>query len=275
LITFLAVLALYASFLLSALTDRWTSGMENKITIEIPARNSDGSLLEPEQIEATTRHVADRIGTVDGIAKIEVLSKDDIARLVEPWLGGSIDQVDFPLPGIVTVTLARSDTKTMQAMHAALRAVSSTARMDTHEDWLRDILRLTGGLQLGAVILVMIITATTLTSVAAAVRSRMAIHHAEVEILHIMGASDSYITRQFQRHALVLALKGALCGAVCAMVAVWVIGLIAGEAGVSILPSFRMNSGHYMMLLAVPLVIAGLSMMTARWTVLKSLAAFP
>ncbi|MBI2234772.1 MAG: permease, partial [Micavibrio aeruginosavorus] len=39
LMTFLAMLALTSSFTLSAMTQRWTSGLENRITIEIPTQN--------------------------------------------------------------------------------------------------------------------------------------------------------------------------------------------------------------------------------------------
>jgi cell division transport system permease protein len=275
LMAFLAMLALCASFLLSALTERWSSGLENKITVEIPARDINGDLMAQDKVDALTLRITETLRQIDGVESVTILDRPAIIKLVEPWLGTALNQTDIPLPGILTVSLQQSDTKTMQSIHAALRSVSQSARMDTHEDWVRDILRFTGALQFAAMVLVMVITATTLTAIAGAVKARMAIHHAEVEILHIMGASDQYITRQFQRHALLLSLKGACLGALCALTVIWIIGLIAGEMGISILPSFRFELSHYIILCLAPALISILSMLTARWTVLKSLAAFP
>src|SRR5690606_32284625 len=102
----------------------------------------------------------------------------------------------------------------LRALDMRIKAVAPDARMDTHEAWLRDLMRFTGALQFAAALLTIVIGITTATAVAGAVRARLAVHGAEVEILHLMGAADHYIARQFQRHSMVLALQGGMAGVI-------------------------------------------------------------
>jgi cell division transport system permease protein len=147
--------------------------------------------------------------------------------------------------------------------------------MDTHEEWLNDLLRFTGALNLAAIILALVIGVTMVTAVGGAVRSRLAIHRAEVELLHLMGASDRYITRQFQRHSLILALRGGFIGAVFGALFLVLIGWVAGQMGVAILPDFRLDPVQMMLLAMIPLVAGLIATVTARWTVTRVLTTFP
>lgn len=271
----LAMLALCASFTLSAMTHRWSSGLENRLTIEIPAQTTDGKLMAKETIFVLTRDVANALTGMAGIKSIHVLSNDEISALVEPWLGKDLLDDHFPVPGIIALETGDASSAMLQSIYSRARQAAPNARMDTHEEWLKDLLRFTGALQLAAILLVAVIGVTTVTAVAGAVRARMAIHHAEVEILHLMGASDQYITRQFQRHSLILALQGGLAGAACAGLMIGLIHMIAGEMGVAILPDFRLNGLQMALLLLTPLAGAAIATITARLTVMKALAAFP
>ena len=275
LMTFLAMLAVAAFFALSAMTTRWTSGLENKITIEIPAQDAAGNLQDRKAIFLLTRNVANALHEQPGIEKVHVLSEDEIETLVEPWLGQGILRDDFPLPGIISVETGDMTAQTLQHIHNRITSIAPKARIDTHEEWLKDLLRFTGALQLAAVILVLVIGVTTVTAVAGAIRSRLAIHHAEVELLHLMGASDRYITKQFQRHSLLLALRGGMFGALTGGLALIAIGWVAGEMSVAILPDFRLGPIHMLILATLPFVASLIASSTARITVLNVLAKFP
>ena len=55
-------------------------------------------------------------------------------------------------------------------------------------------------------------------------RIGLAIHHSVIEILHLLGAQDAYIARQFQVHALWLGLRGGVIGGMAAAVTVAILG---------------------------------------------------
>lgn len=275
LMTFLATMALAASFALSAMTARWSSGLENKVTVEIPAEKPDGSTYNPEQIRQQTARASQILSTHPAVSTTHALTDEEIRELVKPWLGEDLALGKVPLPGLISVELAENDPKTIRQLENELRTVNERARIDTHEEWLADLLRFTGALQFSAALLTLIIGITTVTAIAGGVRARMAVHHAEVELLHLMGASDNYISRQFQRYSLILAFQGALTGAIVGGLALVTIGWISGEMGVNLLPNFRLNTLQIASLAVLPAIVALIATATARQTVLKVLGEMP
>ncbi|MCB9991684.1 MAG: permease [Rhodospirillales bacterium] len=275
LMTFLAMLALAASFALSAMTERWSSGLENKVTVEIPAEKPDGTIYAPENIKSQTARAYEVLSTHPSVVSAHVMTDEEIRDLVRPWLGEDLPLGKVPLPGLISVELNDSTLKTVKILETKLQDINEKARIDTHEEWLSHLLRFTGALQFAAALLTVIIGITTVTAVAGGVRSRMAVHNAEVELLHLMGASDNYISRQFQRHSLIMAFQGALGGIGIGGIALMTIGWISGEMGVSLLPDFTLGAVQIAMLAALPVLVALIATLTARQTVLKVLAQMP
>lgn len=275
LMTFLGMLALSSSFALSAMTHRWSSGLENRISIEIPTQDEAGKLLDRKTITTLTQNIAEGLKGTPGIISIHALDDAEISKLVEPWLGKDLAKTDIPIPGIVAIETETSDGQTLQIIHNKISAIAPNARMDTHEEWLSDLLRFTGAMKLVAMILAVVIAVTTVTAVSGAVRSRMALHRSEVELLHLMGASDQYITRQFQRHSMILALRGGIAGTLFGAITLVLIGWIAGQMGVAILPDFHLEPQQIALLALTPIAASLIATLTARWTVGRVLATFP
>ena len=50
LMTFLAIMAVSTSFALNSMTAHWSSGLENKVTIEIPAETNNGTIRSAGEI---------------------------------------------------------------------------------------------------------------------------------------------------------------------------------------------------------------------------------
>ncbi|PJB69128.1 MAG: permease [Alphaproteobacteria bacterium CG_4_9_14_3_um_filter_47_13] len=275
LMTFLALLALSASFVLSAMTDRWSSGLENRVTIEIPAENEAGKILSSEETKKTGLKIESLLTSHPAVLRTHIMTDEEIRELVKPWLGENLMLGKIPLPGLISAELQEMTPETIQILEKKIKAIHKTARIDTHEEWLGDLLRFTGALQFAAFILALVIGLATITAVAGAVRSHMAVYHAEVELLHLMGAHDSYISRQFQRHSLSLAFQGGLCGVAIGGLCLLIIGWISGEMGVSLLPDFRMGYLQLGVLATLPVFMALISALAARQTVLKVLRKMP
>lgn len=275
LMTFLAMLAMASSFALSAMTERWSSGLENRLTVEIPTQGAKGELLDRATITTLTDDIATRLKGTPGILNIHVLDDDEIQKLIEPWLGQDVLKGDFPIPGLISLETTDMNPGMLEDIQGRIKQVAPHARLDTHEEWLNDLLRFTGALNLSAIILAIVIGITTVTAVGGAVRSRLAIHRAEVELLHLMGASDQYITRQFQRHSLILALRGGAVGALLGGLFLLVIGWVAGKMGVGLLPDFHLSLMQGVMLALIPLLAGLIATLTARWTVSRVLTTFP
>ncbi|MEM7651132.1 MAG: FtsX-like permease family protein [Pseudomonadota bacterium] len=275
LMTFLALMSVTATLFLGDVTQRWSSGLENKLTVEIPALKSDGDIREAKDIEELSAAVAERLEKTPNVTEFEVLGEEDIMGLVSPWLGEDVTLDDLPLPGLISVHLQISNAEEVSKLEARLKNVSDDIRLDTHESWLGDILRLAGTLKLSAVIVTLIIALTTVTAIAGAIRSRMAEHKADIELLHLMGASDLYITKQLQRHAVVLTMKGSAAGALGGFVVLGLLWLIASSGESSVLPSMSLSVSQVIILLLLPLMASAIASQTARFTVLRVLGQMP
>lgn len=275
LMTVLAILGLAASFALGEMTDRWSSGLENRMTVEIPAEGADGVLIAQGEVEAMTAKVLSALDSHPAIVEATAMSEADVKALIAPFLGEDLVMDSIPLPGLISVTVqdgAEIDTALLQSR---LRRIAPQARIDTHESWLNDVLRFTGALQFAAILLMLIIGITTLVAVAGGVRSKMAVHKEELELLHLMGAADAYIARQFQRHAMILGFEGGLAGAVAGGLLLFSISWLSGEMGVTLLPDFSLSAVQKAALALMPAFIALLAVVTARLTVLRTLSGMP
>lgn len=277
LMTFLAVLAISAFFVLGAMTERWTSGLEDKITIEIPAETADGLLLKQDELALLSQTTTSILATHPFVKTYHVMTLAEIQELVEPWLGEStLDPEQIPLPGLISVEM-KPDTprETIQSLTEKISVAAPGVRLDTHETWLKDVLRFTGALQFSATLLIIVIGFTTVIAVAGAVRARLAVHRADVELLHLMGAADQYISRQFQRHSLLLGLTGGAAGTIAGIIALLLVGWLSGEMNVNLLPEYHVSFLQVITIILLPLIIAALATVTARQTVLRELSGMP
>ena len=275
LMALLATLALASSFTLSAMADRWTSGLEGKLTVEIPAQDADGHILNHDDVKALSQRLETLLQSHPSVSATHVMDDDEIMALVKPWLGSGMTLEDAPLPGLITVELKEGSDFNTHAMEERIVSIAPQAHIETHQSWLKDVLKFTDALQFAASALALIIGVTTVTAIAGAIRSRMAVHQEEVSLLHLMGASDNYIARQFQHHTLFLALKGALAGVLTGMFVLWLLGRIAGGIGVAMLPDFHLGIRHLAALACLPFLAALIATFTARRTVFRVLEEMP
>ncbi len=279
LMTFLVMMALAGSFALSALTNRWSSGLENALTIEIPAMTPAESLRSPDKIAKLQKNVGKALGKFSAVAGYDLLDRTAVRALLSPWFGEGTDHnallKDMPLPGLVSVRLKNNTPEILKKLKNTLETIAPDIRIDAHENWLGDILRLAGLLNLAALLITLVILLTTITAIAGAIRSRMAEHEADIALLHMMGASDLYIMRQFRRHALIMGIKGGIQGVLAG--GLFIAGLAFTGAGQTqnILPDFSLTPLQIGLLALLPALICLIAGLTSRFTVLRVLSEMP
>ena len=275
LMTFLTIMALFTSFILSSMTSRWSNGLEKQATIEIPAQGQGSALRSAEDMLLMQNRIKSALETMEMVQEVTILAPENISEMVAPWLGEDLIMDDLPLPGLISLKLYDTDEDSILKITETLGALSPDARLDTHERWLSDLFRLSSALHFASLFIVFIITVTTVTAVAGAIRSRMAIYRADIELLHLMGARDYYIMKQFQRHALLLALKGSAIGGFIALVLLWFIGWISGDTGAALWGGGGVSHVHILTILSLPFITCAIAALSARHTVLRVLALMP
>lgn len=275
LMTFLGVLALSGTFALHSLTNKWSSGLENKITIEIATQSKDGHILSQETILKETKTLYEALSTHSLVKSINVLGDTEIQELVSPWIGDNLNLGGIPLPGLIAIELRKSDAKDLSSLRKDIEKISKHANLETHHEWLSDLINFTDTLRTLALIISIIVGTITIIAITIAVRTRLSIHHNEVELLHHMGATDNYIAKQFQRHALILSLKGALIGTALGVMVTYSLTLLSRNSGTDLIPVLQVGFFGFFIILLVPFFISLITILTSHVTVLRSLAKMP
>jgi cell division transport system permease protein len=129
---------------------------------------------------------------------------------------------------------------------------------------------------LAVLVLVLIVT---LLSVTFATRGAMATNRPIIEVLHYVGATDSFVASQFQRHFLVLGLKGGAIGGGLAIVLfgaiqgmnVWLNGTAAGDEAMALFGSFTIGATGYLAILGQVILMALVTALASRTTVNRTL----
>jgi cell division transport system permease protein len=273
LMVYLAALATSGALVLDRALASWDRGLSGALTVELPpatGKTGDGGLAAA---------VAALQGT-PGVLSARPLARDEVAKLLEPWLGPNLRPEDIALPRLVDVRLDTAHGVDLTALTQRLAAAAPDAVLDDHRLWLDRLAAIIRMAEAIAVGIVMLIGAAAVLTVIFTTRTGLAVHRDVIELLHLMGAHDAYIAEQFERQALRLGLVGGAVGLALAVATLLALGR-AGEA-VALLggqalpgPSLNLAAWHWVTLVLLPAAAAGLAMVTARLTVLGALARMP
>jgi cell division transport system permease protein len=130
----------------------------------------------------------------------------------------------------------------------------------------------------GIAILVLVVAVTVL-SVTFATRGAMATNRPIVEVLHYVGATDNFVSSQFQRHFLLLGLKGGAIGGGGAIMLFGLIGaagaLFAGTPGsdeaTALFGGSALGIAGYVAIFTRIVLMAVVTALTSRHTVNQTL----
>ncbi len=273
--TYLCVIAIAAALTVDRVAEHWRQGLAGNLTVELPFAAEIETEKRAEQLDAAMELIAD----TPGVTGATVLEDQQIAALLEPWLGPDATQLDVPLPTMVAVTRRTDATIDLVGLKAKLQQVVPNAQVDDHGDWVADALGFLRSLQALAGALSALALAAAALTVIFVTRTGLATHRGVIEVVHLIGAPDRYIARQFQAQALKLGILGGVVGLGFGAVTVLGIGrliaysLDAANPGLAF--DFRLLPWQWVVLGALPLVVALLAMFTARRTVMRSLAKMP
>ena len=219
--TFLASLTIGAVALVRAAALEWQSGVAREMTVQI--RPAAGRDMEMDVAKATTIARA-----FPGVSDVKPYSREESTRLLEPWLGSGLQFEDLPIPRIVVVRIAPGAVPDISELRKSLAEQIPTASLDDHRGFVARMRAMSdAALLLGIAVLVLVLLATVL-SVTFATRAAMATNRHVIEVLHLIGAKDSFIASHFQRHFLQLGFKGGLLGG-SAAIALFVLADLAGN----------------------------------------------
>jgi cell division transport system permease protein len=263
----LVVVAASGGLALRNLADNARADLAAAVTVQVIEPNPD---LRQQRGEAAL----EVLKGIDLVRAVRLVPEDELAALLEPWLGAAATSGDVPIPVLLDVELTRrAAPEEIAAITAALAGKVPGARVDAQGDWLRPVYRALAALQWLALGLIALVALATAAAVWLASRNALAQHRETVEIIHLLGGTDSQITGIFLKTVLREAAFGAVMGTLLGLAAVWLLGqqfaaLDSGMAGGGALGLY-----DWVAIAAVPIAGVLLALGTARLTIALALKA--
>ncbi|OJT95522.1 MAG: cell division protein FtsX [Rhizobium sp. 63-7] len=270
--SFLACLTLGGVSMVRATAASWQSQISREITIQIkPEENfdMDAALIKARDLALSF------VGTKDG----KIMDDQATARLLEPWLGAGLDLAELPVPRLVIVTIDETSPPDFEAMRAQLARAIPQAFLDDHRTWVDRLVSMARTTVLiGTAILSLVFVAMVLT-VVFATRGTLSGNRHIVEVLHFVGAEASFVAKEFQMHFLKISLKGSAAGGILAAAVFGAASFWQGrtlatpqtDQATALFGTFSIGWMGYLGIFATMLVIALLTTLTARITVMRTI----
>jgi cell division transport system permease protein len=263
---FLAVLAMAGMLVLNSTASRWDQGISGTLTIQLIPTD------DPEEDDERLQKVLSIIAQTPEVDRYETLSDDRLLKLLEPWLGITESARDLPLPRLVDVELKPDAKLDAEALKKRLQAQVTGVGVDDHRIWLKRLVRLIQTVEGLATLVLVFIALATIGTVVFTTRTGLAIHREAIEVLHLIGAQDSYVAQQFASRALMLGLKGGVIGLALALPTLMGINTLAQQMDSTLLPDVTLGLAHWTAVAALPVVVSLIAMLTARLTVMNTLS---
>jgi cell division transport system permease protein len=270
--TFLASITTGTVLLVSASAAEWQSEVASEITIQV--RPSPG-----RDIDRDAAAVADAMRAQAGIVEIRPFSKDESAKLLEPWLGAGLALDDLPVPRVIVARVTPGTTLDLAALRSRVTQVAPSASVDDHRAWIERMRSMTGATVFAGLGILALVIIATIISVSFATRGAMAANRPIVEVLHFVGAGDRFIANRFLRHFLRLGLQGGVIGGGVAMlffgfsesIASWFSGTPVGDQFAALLGTFSLRPSGYLALAVQAVLIAAITAWASRRTLFATL----
>jgi cell division transport system permease protein len=269
--TFLSGVTLGGVVLVQKSAIAWSSDVGREVTIQLRP-------IEGEVMESNIRTAIALAEATPGVTGAHAISIEDSQKLLEPWLGAGLDLSALDIPRLVVVELGDPTDADLSLLERDLAAING-ASLDTHAAWRQQLNVMAGTIVLSGVLVLALIVLATVLAIVFATRGTMASNREIVDVLHFIGASNSFIAGEFQGRFLSLGFRGGLVGGVGAVLFFLAVAGAAGnfvpnEASTQLgflFGRFALGLDGIAGIAAVVPVIAALTAITSRFTVRRFL----
>ena len=268
--SYLACLAIGALILVDRAVTSWTSGLAREMTVQVRQVKSSDIEVEVEKVRVL-------LNGFPGIVTVEVLGPEVGAKLLEPWLG-TRSLEGLPVPRLIRIVTDESSPPDLEQLEERL-AESKGVRLDTHRKWEAELTRMARALTILSYAILFLICVSAIAIVVFAARAVLQANRPIVELLHLVGARNSYIARQIDGRFLRTGLFSGLTGVIMGLLTFLLMGMSGLQGSDSFAAASRsllfsapdIAIWSYGALFAVPVAATLICLITSRVTLMRRL----
>ncbi len=265
---FLFSVALAGYLLINSVADSWRSSISGSLTVQIMPATEE---LSEQEADLRINKVISFFENRQGVKKVTLMSDMRLKQLMSPWLGAQVDVKSLPLPRLLEVYLESEQGFDYAAAATDLHEVAPYASIDDHRVWLNRLLKLASSVKMLALSVLLMILTVCVLSIFYATCTSLGIHKDIIEILHIMGAKDDYVARQYAKRGLYIGLCAGVFGIVLALGAFALLHYVAAGMNKGLLGDVSLSASGWAVLASLPVWTALLSMATSYYAVRRTL----
>ena len=268
---FIFAITLSGVLSINSMIDNWNKSILGSVTVQILPTNTADKEKSMAELMAYEEKAVDFLKSVNGVIKVTPLTNEQLNELLQPWLGDEVSVSDLPTPRIIDVKIDKNVNINFQQLAQDLAVASPQASLDNHQLWLNKLIDFADGLNLIATTILALITAITSGAIFYTTQMSMGLHKNIIEILHIIGAKDTYIAQQYAKRMAYLGLIGGLFGLFFAIPSIFFIADLANSIKGGIINDANLSVLDWIFVLILPLFSMLISMITAYYTVKNTL----
>ena len=196
---------------------------------------------------------------------------NETQELLKPWIGDFINDKDIPLPRIISVETSDVIPVNTRALTNEIKNYSSLIKIETYETWMYEFKSMISAIQTLLGIIIILILSTTAITISYTTKSGLHINQKVIEIMHMVGATDTYITTQFSRQMMKLAIIGGSIGYIISCIIIFFIKAFSNDLNDGIIGNFNTYPYIYLYILIIPIIAGIIAKVSAILTIKKEL----
>ena len=268
---FLFAVTLAGVLSINSMLNAWNNSILGSLTIQIMPVNNANQEKAREETLLQQDKVLEFLKTLPEVEKARALNDNQLQQLLQPWLGDGIDISSLPTPRILDIKIKPGAKIDFPALAERLAKVSPLASLDNHKLWLDKLIRFADGLKMLALSILVLVIAITSGAIFYTTQTNLGLHRNIIEILHIMGAKDTYVAQQYAKRDAMLGFIGGIFGLMLAIPTIFMIAGLAEQIEGGIISEARLSWESWLMILLLPFFSSVTAMVTAYYTVKRTL----
>lgn len=266
---FVVVLAMVMA--INTMVNSWEKDITGAITVQIVPVENENKKIDTDKTQEQINKVLQFMENINGVKKVQVLDNKTIEKLMTPWLGNKVDVSSLPIPKLLDVQLKDNADINYDEITRGLHIVSPNASIDNHRLWLNRLLKFAGSLKTLAISVLFMVIVICAFSIYYSARTSLGMNINSIEILHIIGATDDYIARQYASRYAKIGFFSGVIGLALAVPSIILIAKYGISTGSGLLNGAGLSNFDWFVIMITPLFSLGYAMLTSYYTVKKNL----
>jgi cell division transport system permease protein len=264
---FLTVLAAAAGMALNSGARSLVEEVSGRVTVQIAE-------ADPQVRGQAVRRIVELLEKNDQLGTVQVVAESELIAQLTPWLGNDLKIADVPLPALIDADLLAPESareELLSVLDKAVKGVNRNARVEPHADYLAPLARLVGAIGFLAFAVVALMAFATGAVVILAARGAHATHRGTIDIMHMLGATDTQVVRLFQRRMMLDALFGGVVGYCAAMLVIILVGRSVEAIASDLVRSISLPGAAWFVLPLLPVAGVAVASFAARVTLRRAM----